>query len=109
MNNIFFAYQKSNLGPESQGELERILKLMNDYPKLKIEVSGHTDNVGSREYNLKLSQQRAQAVANYLISNGIDKSRIVSVGYGFDKPISDNNSAAGRKLNRRSEIKIIGD
>ena len=109
LNNIFFAYQKSNLGPESQGELDRILKLMNDYPKLKIEVSGHTDNVGSREYNLKLSKQRAKAVADYLISKGIDKSRITYVGYGFDKPVSDNNSAAGRKLNRRSEIKIIGD
>jgi len=109
LNNIFFAFQMSDLNPESLGELERILKLMNDYPKLKIEVSGHTDNMGDRAYNLKLSQQRAKAVADYLISNGIDKSRISYVGYGFDRPVSDNNSAAGRKLNRRCEIKIIGD
>jgi len=109
LNNIFFEYQKSSLGPESQGELDRILKMMKEYPKLKIEVSGHTDNVGSREYNLKLSTQRAKSVADYLISNGINKSRITFVGYGFDKPVSDNNSASGRKLNRRSEIKIIGN
>jgi len=108
LNNIFFAYQKAELSPSSQGELDRVLNLMKDYPKLKIEVSGHTDNVGSQEYNQTLSTQRAKAVADYLISKGVKESRITFVGYGFEKPVADNNTEEGRKLNRRSEIKIIG-
>ena len=109
LNNIFFGYRKVEFDSSSQGELDRIVKLMKDNPKLKIEISGHTDNVGSHEYNLKLSTQRAESVATYLISKGINKSRIVSIGYGYNKPIADNSSETGRKLNRRSEIKIIGD
>jgi len=109
LNNIFFAYQKADLTPNSQNELDRVLALMEENPKIKIEVSGHTDNVGSRDYNLKLSTQRAKSVYDYLISKGVKESRITYVGYGFDKPVADNSSESGRKLNRRSEIKVIGD
>ncbi|RUA32648.1 MAG: hypothetical protein DSY76_00345 [Bacteroidetes bacterium] len=109
LNNIFFANREAVLSPSSQNELNRVLELMNDNPKIKIEVSGHTDNVGSRDYNLKLSTQRAKAVADYLISKGINTLRITYKGYGFDQPVADNNSETGRELNRRSEIKIIGD
>ena len=107
LNNIFFDYEKAGLSQTSMAELNNILLLMKDYPGLQIEVSGHTDNVGSKEYNLKLSKDRANAVAKYLIDNGVNASRIKSVGYGFDKPVADNSTAAGRKMNRRSEIKII--
>lgn len=109
LNNIFFEYEKANLSSTSIAELNRVLKLMSDYPKLKIEISGHTDNVGSSDYNLKLSTRRAKAVADYLISKGVDSKRIKYVGYGFDKPVADNTTEEGRKLNRRSEIKIIGN
>ena len=109
LNNIFFAYQKADLTPNSQNELDRVLALMEENPKIKIEVSGHTDNVGSRDYNLKLSTQRAKSVYDYLISKGVKESRITYVGYGFDKPVADNSSESGRKLNRRSEIKVIED
>jgi len=107
LNNIFFEYEKADLSSTSISELNRIVNLMNEYPKLKIKVEGHTDNVGGREYNLKLSTRRAKAVADYLISKGIATNRIQWEGYGFDKPIADNATAAGRKQNRRSEIKII--
>jgi len=109
LNNIFFEYEKADLSSTSRAELNRVLALMNEYPNLKIEVSGHTDNVGSRDYNLRLSTRRAQAVADYLISKGIASGRIKSVGYGFDKPVATNTTEEGRKLNRRSEIKIIGN
>ncbi len=107
LNNIFFDYEKSDLSPASITELNRVLKLMTDYPKMKIEVSGHTDNVGSREYNLKLSTRRAKAVADYLIAHGINAGRITYKGFGFDQPVADNSTEEGRKRNRRSEIKII--
>jgi outer membrane protein OmpA-like peptidoglycan-associated protein len=81
---------------------------MNQYPTLKIEISGHTDNVGDAEYNQRLSVARAKAVVDYLISKGIDSSRLSYVGYGFSKPIAPNDTEEGRRLNRRSEFKIIG-
>lgn len=109
LNNIFFEYEKSDLSSTSIAELSRVLRLMEENPKLKIEVLGHTDNVGSRDYNLKLSTRRAQSVADYLVSKGVNSSRIKYVGYGFDKPVADNASEEGRILNRRSEIKIIGN
>ncbi len=108
LNNIFFEYKKAELSPGSITELNRLVKLMNDYPKLQIEVSGHTDNVGGKAYNIKLSTQRAKAVADYLISKGIAADRIKYVGYGYSKPVASNDTAEGRKLNRRSEIKITG-
>ena len=72
-----------------------------------VEVQGHTDNVGLAEANRKLSQQRADAVIKYLVSNGIDAGRLVGKGYGPDKPIDDNKKAAGRQANRRVEFIIL--
>lgn len=108
LHNIFFDYKKSDLTKESMAELNRLVKLMNQYPTLKIEISGHTDNVGDKEYNQKLSVQRAKAVVDYLINNGISSSRLSYVGFGFAKPIASNDTEEGRKQNRRSEFKIIG-
>ena len=93
--------------PESRSELERILQLLNDHPTLAIELGGHTDNQGSSAANLKLSEDRALAVMNFLIENGIDKSRLNHKGYGGTRPVASNASAESRSKNRRVEIKIV--
>lgn len=107
LNNIFFDFNKSSLRPESYSELENLINLMNQYPTLKIEISGHTDNIGSATYNKKLSEDRAKSVVDYLVSKGISATRLTYVGYGFDKPIATNETEEGRQLNRRTEFKII--
>ena len=107
LNNIFFDFNKAVLRPESIPELERLIKLMTDFPTLKIEISGHTDNIGTAAYNKPLSENRAKSVVDYLISKGIDKTRMTFVGFGFDKPIATNDTEDGRQQNRRTEFKII--
>ena len=78
-----------------------------EWPEVKVEIQGHTDNVGNNTTNLKLSQARADAVRLYLIQKGIDSSRLRSVGYGEEFPIADNHTGAGREKNRRVEIRRI--
>jgi len=107
LNNIFFDFNKASLRPESKTELENLIKLMNDNPNIKIEISGHADNIGSSAYNQKLSESRAKAVVDYLIEHGIERSRLSHMGYGFDKPIAPNDTEEGRQINRRVEFKII--
>ncbi len=107
LRNIFFNLDKSDLRPESTVELANLLKLMNDYPTLKIEISGHTDNQGSAEYNKKLSRSRAKSVVEYLKAKGVVESRMVFEGYAFDQPIADNTTPEGRQQNRRVEFKIL--
>ena len=109
LKNIFFDYAKATLRPESYPELNRLLKLLTDYPKLKIEVSGHTDNRGSRATNTKLSNNRAKAVYDYLVANGIDASRLTYKGYAFDQPIATNDTKEGRQQNRRVEFKVLSN
>lgn len=107
LRNVFFDFNKSTLRPESNSELQNLLNLMTENPNLKIEISGHTDNVGSAAYNKKLSESRAQAVVNFLLGKGIDKSRLTFAGYGFDQPIAPNDTEEGRQLNRRTEFKVV--
>jgi len=107
LHNIFFDYKKSELRPESIYELNRLVQLLNEVPTLKIEISGHTDNIGTAEYNKELSVKRANSVINYLIKKGISPSRLSFVGYGFEKPISSNETEEGRQMNRRSEFRIV--
>lgn len=107
LNNIFFDFNKATLRPESTSELERLVKLLTDLPTLKIEISGHTDNVGASAYNKKLSEQRAKAVVDFLVGKGIVADRLTFVGYGFDKPIATNDTEEGRQMNRRTEFKIL--
>ncbi len=109
LKNVFFDTGKSTLRSESNGELDRLVKLMNDGPSIKIELSGHTDNTGSASLNNQLSQARAEAVVNYLKGKGIAASRITAVGYGSSKPVDTNSTAAGRQENRRTEFKITGN
>lgn len=109
LRNIFFDTGKSTLRSLSNTELDRLVKLMNDVPSLKIEISGHTDNTGSAKLNNSLSQDRAQAVVNYLKGKGISSARMNAKGYGSTKPIASNNSADGRQQNRRTEFEIKGN
>jgi OOP family OmpA-OmpF porin len=109
ISNIYYETAKAELKPESKNSLDKeLVNLLKDNPQLIIEVSAHTDDVGSNEYNQKLSQQRAESVVNYLINNGITKERMVAKGYGESKPIAPNTTPEGRQKNRRTEFKIIG-
>lgn len=107
LRNIFFDFDKATLRPESANELERLIKLLNDNPGIKIELGSHTDSKGSDEYNMKLSDNRSKSVVDYLINKGISSSRLVAKGYGETKPIDTNDTDAGRQNNRRTEFKIL--
>ncbi|MGN6646166.1 MAG: OmpA family protein [Cytophaga sp.] len=106
LNNLFFDFGKSDLRKESYAELNRTAELMKEHPTMTIEISGHTDNVGSETDNLVLSENRAKAVLNYLTSKGIAAERIKSKGYGKTKPVSTNDTDEGRQLNRRVDFTI---
>jgi len=107
LNNIFFETGKATLRPSSFPELNYVIKLMNAYKTLEIEISGHTDNVGGAASNQKLSENRAKAVVKYLTDNGIPASRLKFKGYGLTQPIESNKTAEGREKNRRVEFKIL--
>ncbi|MBG8552773.1 OmpA family protein [Hymenobacter guriensis] len=107
LNNIFFDTDKSTLRKESTAELERLVALLNETPKLRIEISGHTDNVGNPAYNQKLSENRARVVVDYLITKGIDKGRLTFAGYGLTQPVASNTTKEGRQQNRRTEFKVL--
>lgn len=109
LRNVFFDTGKSEIRSESFAELDRLVKLLKDVPALKIELSGHTDNTGSVQSNNKLSQDRAEAVVNYLASKGIAKNRLVAKGYGSSRPVDTNDTASGRQNNRRTEFEITGN
>ena len=107
LNNIFFDFNKATLRPESKTELQNVIEFLQQNPSVTIEISGHTDNVGSYEYNQSLSERRAKAVVDYLVEQGIPLSRLVYKGYSFSKPIASNDTEEGRQLNRRVEFKIL--
>ena len=107
LNNIFFDFNKATLRKESITELRQMIKFMHEYPKLKVEISGHTDSIGTDEVNRKLSQERAEAVREYLSSHGIQVTRVTAKGYGASKPVAPNDTEEGRQRNRRTEFRII--
>ncbi len=113
LNNVFFDFDKWDLRPESFVELDRVVKLLQDNPAIEIEMSAHTDSHGSDEYNLKLSDNRARSVMEYIVSKGIAVGRIISHGYGETMPVAPKSNADGsdnpenRQLNRRVEFKIL--
>lgn len=107
LNNIFFDIAKSSLRSESYPELDRLAGLMTQNSKMQIELSGHTDNVGSAEANLKLSDDRAKVVTEYLVGLGIAAERIQAKGYGETKPLTTNDTDEGKQLNRRVEFTIL--
>lgn len=107
LNNIFFESGRAELKPISYVELNKAVDLLEKNPTMVIEIGGHTDNLGSDELNLKLSQSRADAVRDYMILAGIDEARIRSKGYGESTPIEDNSTEEGRAANRRTEFEIV--
>jgi outer membrane protein OmpA-like peptidoglycan-associated protein/tetratricopeptide (TPR) repeat protein len=107
MRNVFFETDSYDLKPESVTELSKLIELLSLSQTMKIEVGGHTDNIGSADYNLTLSENRAKSVAQYLIDNGVDSKRISWKGYGLTKPIGNNETEEGRANNRRTEIKVV--
>lgn len=107
LNNIFFGSAKYNLDPKSKTELKKMIAFMRRNPNIKVEVSGHTDDVGSDQANQELSEKRAQAVADFFTNNGVPRDRIRSAGYGETKPAVPNNSEANRQQNRRIEFRIL--
>ncbi|RCH55878.1 hypothetical protein DJ568_03760 [Mucilaginibacter hurinus] len=107
LKNIFFDTNKFNLKPESKSELLKLVQFMNLNPDVKIEVSGHTDNIGNEQMNRTLSENRAKAVYNYLIVERVNAKRLIYKGYGKNQPVADNETEDGRQLNRRTEFKIV--
>jgi len=113
IKNVLYDFNKATLRPESKIVLNGLVKILKDNPKIKIELASHTDSIGSDVYNLKLSQERAQACVDYIIVNGIKEERIFAKGYGRTKPIAPNSlpngkdNPDGRQLNRRTEFKVL--
>ncbi|OGU80067.1 MAG: hypothetical protein A2W11_11345 [Ignavibacteria bacterium RBG_16_35_7] len=107
LEGITFAFNKSDITPESDQVLMGALKTLQTYPDIFVEISGHTDNVGSNAYNQKLSQRRAEAVKGWLVAKGISADRITAVGYGEESPRVANDTEDNRRLNRRIEFKRI--
>ena len=108
LKNIFFASNKFDLQTQSKVELEKLLAFLSENKNVKISIDGHTDNVGSSVHNLELSENRAKAVYDYLVSKGITANRLSYKGFGETKPIADNATEEGKQQNRRTEITITG-
>jgi len=109
MSDVLFDSGKYTLRSEAREKLARISGIVLSYPDLKLEAEGHTDNVGSEEFNQNLSEKRANSVREYLITQGIPQSSISSIGKGFSIPVAENNTAAGRQKNRRVELIVSGE
>jgi len=107
LKNIYFDFDKTSLKSQSFVELNKVVEFLKQNPTVEIEISGHTDNKGSDDYNLNLSQGRSQAVVDYLISQGIDGGRLAAHGYGETKPIDTNDTDEGRANNRRVEFTVV--
>jgi OOP family OmpA-OmpF porin len=107
LNNLFFDFNKYELKEKSLTELDKVIRFLNENPKIRVEISGHTDNAGSPSYNLSLSQKRSQSVANYLTSHGIEGTRMIQKGYGADRPLKPNDTEENRQINRRIEFRVI--
>jgi outer membrane protein OmpA-like peptidoglycan-associated protein len=106
---LFFDFDKSDLRPEAATNIESLAKILNKYPDTDILVEGDTDNIGSEDYNLKLSERRAQSVANYLAGQGVAVARISMVGLGETNPIASNATDYGRQQNRRVEVAVFAN
>jgi OOP family OmpA-OmpF porin len=109
LEGVNFEFDRAKLLPESYVVLDRVVASLKDLPEIRVEVGGHTDSKGSDEYNRSLSDRRARAVRDYLISKGISASRLESMGYGESDPITSNDTDAGRARNRRVELTKLGD
>jgi len=107
LRNIFFEFASAKLLDESKAELQQLIKFLNDNPEVNVSITGHTDNIGTQAYNLNLSQERARAVVEYLLNDGIVATRVSYKGLGSSEPIADNETEEGRAQNRRTEMLIV--
>ncbi len=109
LHGIFFDLDKATLQTDSTKQLQHVVTLLKDYPDLKLEVQGHTDDQGADDYNLRLSQNRSETVVSYLGLFGIDDSRLIPKGFGEEKPVMSNTTKEGRAKNRRVELVKLPD
>jgi len=110
LRNIYFDYGKATFKQESYTELNKLENMLKQNERINVEISGHTDNVSSAAFNMKLSESRAKAVKDFLVSKGIDTRRVTAVGYGEERPIASNDDEIdGRELNRRVEFKVLNN
>jgi OmpA-OmpF porin, OOP family len=105
---VHFTNAKFRVLPDSFKLLDQVSQVLKDFPKMRVSIEGHTDNVGGEAANMRLSQRRAEAVQDYLVSRGISPSRLQAIGYGPTKPIASNKTAKGKAQNRRTEFRITG-
>jgi outer membrane protein OmpA-like peptidoglycan-associated protein len=103
---IYFDLNSAKLQQRSYAPLDELVQILNDNPSYKLSIESHTDNSGTNAYNQNLSERRSTTVMSYLVSKGIDASRLSAIGYGEEKPIASNDTNEGRALNRRSELKL---
>ncbi len=109
LKNIFFETGKFEVQKESKSELDKLVALLNDNPNLKIQIDGHTDNVGLEKDNVPLSNNRAKSVVNYLLNKGISNQRLSYKGFGASTPVAGNETEAGRAMNRRTELSVLSN
>lgn len=112
IENVYYDFDKAELKPESYPSLDEVIRMLNTYPEMSIEIGAHTDSKGSDNYNMKLSEARAKSVVDYMIEKGIDPARLVSKGYGETMPVEPNiidgkDNPEGREKNRRTEFKVL--
>ncbi len=107
LDNVHFDVDKATLRSDSYEQLTDLFEYLQRHPGIKIEIAGHTDNTGAAAHNLKLSQDRANAIRNYLLKKGIKATQVTAKGYGATDPVADNATEEGRQLNRRTEVRIL--
>jgi outer membrane protein OmpA-like peptidoglycan-associated protein len=104
---VHFATAKYRVLPDSFPLLNQVVQVLNDYPKMRVSIEGHTDNVGGEAMNLRLSQRRAEAVRDYLVAKGVSPDRLSATGFGPTKPLASNKTAKGKAQNRRTEFRVV--
>ena len=107
LRNVFFETDSFRLQQESRHELDKLHRFLNENPMVRIEISGHTDSIGTREYNQELSHKRAHSVYRYLVRKGVAPERLEYQGYGESRPMAPNQTPEGRARNRRTQIEIL--
>jgi len=107
--NVYYETDSFRILPASEPELQKLVSFLKNNPQLEVEIQGHTDNTGNTEKNQVLSEKRAKSVVDFLVENGIDKNRLQAKGFGEQKPVATNETEEGRKLNRRTTVKITGN
>ncbi len=107
LSRIYFEHDRTDFMPQALIQLKQLLEFLNRYPEMKVEIRGHTDNVGSVDYNQNLSERRSAAVVKWLVVKGIDRQRLVSSGFGNRDPLANNDTSMGRSKNRRVEVKVV--